>query len=37
MYAPMMVATTDGNMSRANFETYFSINGLPAPFLMREL
>jgi hypothetical protein len=23
----MMVATTDGNMSKANFETYFSMTG----------
>ena len=34
----MMVASTEGKISIVNFETYFlSINGLPAPFLMREL
>jgi hypothetical protein len=34
----MMVATTDGNISIANFEAYFSIPATPrAGFLMREL
>jgi len=32
-----MVATTEGNISIANFETYFSIPATPRTGLMREL